>query len=397
MTFDYSTFRFGTKAETLEKLKPLLSLCQIPELFYFTVDEWKRGRERILGEIISRFLNQTVIVRSSAVSEDGGKATMAGAHMSIPDVHSADRTLLNDSINEVIGSYNRKGCIINTNDQVLIQTMIKDVSMSGVVFTQDMNTGAPYYVINYDDQSGRTDTITSGAQNSNKTLMVHRDAARDLRSPRFKALILAIQEIEDITGHDSLDIEYAVGENHQVFLFQARTITTHINWNRGITLRANDAIKRIRSFVSKRFAPLPGIYGKRSVFGKMPDWNPAEMIGVAPRPLALSLYRRLITDFAWRVARKNMGYAAPMGAPLMVSLCGQPYIDVRLSLHSFLPEELTPSICHKLVDAWLDRLSENKELHDKIEFEVAITALDFNFSKYCARTVRRDIRNLGNR
>ena len=40
--------------------------------------------------------------------------------------------------------------------------MIKNVSMSGVVFTHDLNTGAPYYVINYDDRIKKTDIVTSG-------------------------------------------------------------------------------------------------------------------------------------------------------------------------------------------------------------------------------------------
>ena len=42
---------------------------------------------------------------------------------------------------------------------------------------------------------------------------------------------------------------------------------------------------------------------------------------------------------------------------------------------------LEDSICDKLVDAWLDRLSEHHELHDKIEFDVAVTALTFAFEK----------------
>ena len=47
------------------------------------------------------------------------------------------------------------------NSQVLIQPFVTDVAMSGVIFTCDL-VGAPYYIINYDDVSGRTDSITSG-------------------------------------------------------------------------------------------------------------------------------------------------------------------------------------------------------------------------------------------
>ena len=34
-----------------------------------------------------------------------------------------------------------------------------------------MNTGAPYYVINYDDETGKTDTITQGIVIEHYTLV----------------------------------------------------------------------------------------------------------------------------------------------------------------------------------------------------------------------------------
>ena len=51
----------------------------------------------------------------------------------------------------------------------------------------------------------------------------------------------------------------------------------------------------------------PFVMGSRTVFGVMPDWNPAEIIGVRPQPLALSLYRELVTDSIWAYQRNNYG------------------------------------------------------------------------------------------
>ena len=52
---------------------------------------------------------------------------------------------------------------------MIIQKTITNVSVSGVIFNYELNTGAPYYVINYDDKTEKTDTVTSG--NSKNTLI----------------------------------------------------------------------------------------------------------------------------------------------------------------------------------------------------------------------------------
>ena len=82
--------------------------------------------------------------------------------------------------------------------------------------------------------------------------------------------------------------------------------------------------------------PHPYLIGKRTVFGVMPDWNPAEIVGVRPQPLALSLYRELITDAIWAYQRNNYGYRNLRSFPLMPNFFGLPYIDVRLSFNSFI-------------------------------------------------------------
>ena len=119
----------------------------------------------------------------------------------------------------------------------------------------------------------------------------------------------------------------------------------------------------------------------------MPDWNPAEMIGNAPRPLALSLYKRLIGDRVWADARADMGYRR-VSAPLIIDLHGRPYVDVRLSLNSFVPADLDDSVAGRLVERQLAALAERPDLHDKIEFELAVTCRDFAFETARGRLKR---------
>ena len=380
-----SGFRFGSKAETLERLGALVRRSRVPDLYYVSLRAWRAAPDRVVSRIAERFGERVVAIRSSAVAEDGADTAMAGAFESVLGVPASSREALLESITHVAGSL--AGDDADGDDQILIQEMVCQVSVSGVVFTQEMKTGSPYYVVNYDDLSGRTDTVTSGGTHSARTLFVFREATGELRSERFSALMAAVREIEAITGSNTLDIEFAVDEDFLVHLLQVRRITTSVNWNREITLRIGDRIRRIRRFVRDRYQPRPGWFGRRSIFAQMPDWNPVEMIGAAPRRLALSLYRYLITDSSWRIARRQMGYAEPVGAPLMVSLGGKPFIDVRLSFHSYLPAGLEPALAHTLVDAWLDRLAAHPELHDKVEFEVATTCLGFDLDGALERTI----------
>ena len=55
----------------------------------------------------------------------------------------------------------------------------------------------------------------------------------------------------------------------------------------------------IKNKIVDGLTPNPFLMGKRTVYGVMPDWNPAEIIGIRPKPLALSLYSELITDSIW--------------------------------------------------------------------------------------------------
>lgn len=376
MTTTRDSVQFGTKSETLKRLQPRVRHSQILPLHFFTASDWQTDRASVLGAIGRLEHDGSVIVRSSAKGEDGAALSMAGAFTSCLNVCATDMGELSAAIEQVIASF--AGHQADGN-QVLVQPMLTDIHMSGVVMTYDLEHGAPYYVLNYDDESGLTDTITGGV-GIHKTVLVYRDTALEsVHSARIQAVLQACRELEMLCGRVPLDIEFAVDRQQQVYVLQVRRITLSNTWHPVTERRVARQLEHVREFLARRLAPQPQLYGERTLLGVMPDWNPAEIIGTTPRPLAASLYRRLVTDSTWRQARSLMGYYSPPHQVLMVTLGHHPYIDVRCSFNSFLPQGLAPALCEKLVNAWLDRLQSNPQWHDKVEFEIVPTCLDFTF------------------
>jgi len=369
---------FSSKAQVLSFVKDSLVRFNVPSMFYFKIVEHQLTFQKIIDIVEKKYCGSEIIIRSSAADEDGKEKSSAGEYESVLNVPSDDPDKIISAINKVISSYEKKRPLM-LDDEVMIQEMVKNTTMGGVIFTHDLNTGAPYYVINYDDQSGLTDTVTSGeGEYSNRTLYIHRNSINKLRSKRFIILLQAVQELEKVMGSQFLDIEFVLGEDLTPYLLQVRAITTQTNWNRAVAKRIDASLKGVQSFVIERFKRVNGVYGETTLLGQMPDWNPVEMIGRAPRALATSLYQALITDNAWSDARAIMGYAVPATQPLMLILAGQPFIDTRLSFHSYLPKTVSPIIAEKLVNHWIEHLKVSPELHDKVEFEVAITAYSFD-------------------
>ena len=368
----------SSKAQTLLQVKSKVSIFIVPKLLHFDVNMFDGDGVNSLKKINKNFDGQLVALRSSAADEDGHTNSYAGEYTSILNIPSDNTEKITEAINTVIDSYKKKRPLL-PGDGVIIQEMVQDTIMSGVVFTHDLNTGAPYYVINYDDQSGLTDTVTSGeGEYSNRTLYIHRNSIKELRSKRFARLLQAVQELEQVMGSQFLDIEFALSKDLMPYLLQVRAITTQPNWNRAVAKRIDATLQGVQAFVTERFKKLNGVYGETTLLGQMPDWNPIELIGRAPRALAVSLYQALITDHAWSSAREIMGYTVPAGQPLMITLAGQPFIDIRLSFHSYLPNAISPTIAEKVVNHWLNRLKVSPELHDKVEFDVAITTFSFD-------------------
>jgi hypothetical protein len=368
---------FVNKALTLEAVAALGVSCAIPPLYHFPVSRWRNSAADVLQEIARKFAaTGQLAVRSSALSEDSATGSMAGAFKSMLNIDAADSAGIAAAIAEVISSYPD-----DLEHLVLVQRMITEVDCSGVILTQNLDDGSPYYVINYDDISGRTDTITGGIGAHKSVLIYRRAPLDDISSARVRKMLQLAREIEALFPGTPLDIEFCIDKAGLTHLLQVRPIAAARNWEEMRVDNFQEAIEAVESSFRNLSARRPRVAGGRTILGNMPDWNPAEILGPTPRPLAASLYRDLITRSVWREARATMGYRALPDQELMVLLGGVPYIDVRNSFNSFLPATIADPMAEVIVDAWIARLDQHPELHDKVEFEIALTALDFSFDE----------------
>lgn len=378
-------FVLGTKGETLERLRGLIKMGRFCEQEMFTIADWGHDRETVLANIANVFNPRTIVIRSSTHLEDSWNASHAGAFESILNVDSTDTAVMSVAIEKVIASYSRNGTTPETSNQILVQEMVQDVVMSGVVFTRDLDTGAPYYVLNYDDASSATDAVTSGTSSALKTVLVSRAHRGGFPMPRVGKLLDVVRELEQVTGCTTLDIEFACNAHDEVFVLQARPLTVVLDAGEVDEAAVSQELDIIRTFIRERLKRVPYLFGETTAFGDMPDWDPAEMIGVQPSALAASMYHYLIMNSAWRVARARIGYHDPEPAPLMISLAGHPLIDVRCSFNNLIPAAISDALKEKLLNHYLERLRQHPDMHDKVEFEICFTCLDFDFDRQAVR------------
>lgn len=381
---DLAKFVFGTKAETLERIKPFVKNSEICDQIHFRLKDWEEDSEKLLSVIQNKFKGLKLIIRSSSLEEDSWDSSQAGAFLSVADVNADDYGDLKKAIDDVIEGFRQNGSgQYNQDNQVLVQPFIKNVAMSGVAFSKHLENSTPYYLINYDDVSKRTDTVTSGSTSDSKSITVYKGSKSSPKDTRLAKVINAIVELEKITGYESLDIEFVLTDNEKLFIVQVRPITIHAGLTEDVNFsqRLEDAKNKVRT----RLKNYPHIFGDTTILADMPDWNPAEMIGIRPNPLSVSLYQYLITDSAWRIARGAMGYHNPTPENLLFCIAGHPYIDVRNSFNNLIPADLRPELADKLINHYIARLKKYPYLHDKIEFDIVITCFTPDFDEHAQR------------
>lgn len=366
--------KLGTKAETLERLYGKLSLAKILPLIYFTAKQWEEEKENIWINVSQSLPGDEFIIRSSALNEDTVDASQAGKFESVGHVSGKENFF--NAVGRVIDSFDDN----NPGNQVLVQPMLKDVKICGVAFTADPNTFGNYYVINY-DVSGSTSSITSGTSSVDGSRLLYVFKGKEntgLEDGMYK-VCETLSGLEKLFGKDNLDVEFAINGSGKLFILQVRTLCI----KECVTdyEKQKQELVRIETKIKDSQYPKPFLCGRKTIYGVMPDWNPAEMIGIRPKPLALSLYREMITDNIWAYQRDNYGYRNLRGFPLMVSFCGLPYIDIRVSFNSFIPASLDEKISEKLVDYYIDRLVDDPSKHDKVEFDIVFSCYTLDLPK----------------
>jgi adenylylsulfate kinase-like enzyme len=373
-----SVVAFKTKAESLEAVAPLLRNARVLPQVRFSVREWRSDAAQVLAAIAAApWGSDRVIVRSSARTEDSAKNSQAGKYDSVLGV--AGTAAVAQAIGRVIESFGDEG---TGDDQIFVQPMLDQVSMAGVVFSRSPG-GGPYFIMNYDDRSGLTDRVTAGAAANLQTFLCLKSRP-DACPPSLAPVIALVRELETLLGCDAIDVEFAIGGDGQLHLLQVRPLAAD-RAGPAADEKVENALADIACKVELLSRPHPYLHGSRAIFGVMPDWNPAEMIGVRPWPLSLSLYCELITDAIWAYQRDNYGYQNLRSFPLLVSFHGLPYIDVRVSFNSFVPRDVPDDLAGRLVNYYIDRLLAEPHLHDKVEFEIIFSCYTLDLPKRLGR------------
>lgn len=255
---------FTSKANTLIKFYNETDLLVAP-LCFVSYEDWNKNKDVFFGNL-KTYINEQVVsfcksypcvdcnafaVRSSCLREDNSEYSGAGAFLSL--LHIANnKEELSLAIDKVFASYGKPA----GDDQVLVQPMIAAV-VSGVLTTRVLTDGSPYYVINYDDESGKTDTVTSGSGVS-KSVYVYRGAKKsDFDSERLYSIVEMAKKIEKFCQSDMLDIEFCIDRNGLIYLLQVRPLCMQSQWIKDADVKVSQYIQYVIDFLDRKMNPQP--------------------------------------------------------------------------------------------------------------------------------------------
>ena len=363
---------FTSKSNVLKFLQNQLRNSKIEKLYTFEVQDWKINKNKIIKRSSQYFANSNkIIVRSSAMGEDSLESSKAGSFESVLDVNPKSKKVLNNAINLVLNSYEKKQNY-NQKNQILIQNQSTKIVQSGVIFSR-LRNGSPYYIINF-EEGPSTVGVTQGKVNN--LVKIFRKTNFEKIPKKWKKLLKSIQEIEKITSNTYLDIEFGITNLNKIIIFQVRPLISENNSNLD-----NKIEKELKKNQIKYKKYIQNNSKKKIIFSDMADWNPSEIIGSNPNILDYSLYDFLIMNKSWYLGRKEIEYQIPSNPNLMVKFGNKPYVNTLSSFISLTPNKLPKKITAKLLKYYNQELVSNPHLHDKIEFDIVLTCFDLTFDK----------------
>ena len=206
--------KINSKARTLYNLK--IKNAIVPKLEIFKSKNFLKSKIKIIKKIKEKF-SKKVAIRSSSKNEDQVNKSNAGKFLSFLNVSANKDKELSDKILKVIKSYKKN---INSSE-FFVQEMVEKIKISGVVLTRELENYLPCYNINYyigNDSSA----VTSGKRGSKN--LVYIDNKKYKIKKQFQKLISVDKEIKKKTGHNDLDIEFAIDKLQKIYILQVRQI-----------------------------------------------------------------------------------------------------------------------------------------------------------------------------
>jgi phosphohistidine swiveling domain-containing protein len=353
-----------SKALTLKMLERHQRGFVIDPFLTFTVREWRQFPHKVLNRIQGKNLGPMLIVRSAALTEDSEESVPPGTYHTELNVPALSAEKILAAVEKVISSYQRDihgGS--NELNEVIVQRQVLAPRMSGLIMSHEQDSENPYYLVEYDDETGRTDTVTGGY--SCKKAYILRKGVRI--PPPWNGVARAIRSIERLLQTNNLVVEFALTTDGIVHVFQARRLPAIYQITQQTETGITQKIRLAQGFIGSH---------RSTIWSNMADWNPAEMLGEHPKPLDSSLYRYLIANGTWAKARASLGYRDVTPRELIHDIAGYPYINVEASFKSLCPAALSDLLASRFVKNRIDVLRSRPELHDKVEFEVMFTCAD---------------------
>ena len=356
------------KAENLGVLSTIQGV-NVPRFVVLRPGMSENDQGVIIRGFLKTFRGSTVAVRSSADHEDSSGASFAGMYstkLRVQATEKAIRAAANEvrhsglQKREVVAHYARQRSVDLTESSVsvIVQEMI-EADTSGVIFSHDLAKPDGYYAVSV--SNGLGEAIVGGAANGKLIRIARGIPCASIKDAWLRKLVVAMKTIERRFVSSSLDVEFAL-RNNMLYILQCRPITT--SQAKMDKLREKRLLMRIQSvntMIASRF------HG--DVLGDMIDINPAELLGVTPTLLDISIFKYLFADKVVERVRRDMGYD-PLDIGLLRVVEGKPYVSMRAAAFSFRPLGIPDEMYECLVGVYRNALIHNPALQSRVEFDV---------------------------